>query len=542
MAFDFNTFGQTPETAAKPTGGGFNFDTFGSGPAQPPAPKPVEKTNANKIASSIGSEKLLQGIGQTIANKTGVQDTLIAVHDQSLVLTKQLQDLIKTNKLQGKNTSRLQKTLNNQLKGNAELINQINEAGTGGLTNKEVIGSAIQTGANFIPGAGPEAGILARTAIGAATGYAYDVGQNLQENKSIKDSLKPGAGTVTGGLLPIVTKGLGTLAKASAGFTSGVGSDVIDRAIKNPNEVDVAVKKFASTPEAKQELVDSAKSSIQSYLQQRSSEYGESVNKLTSKVGFQGKQTAIDSFKNEISKFGGEIKNGQVVFKDTTLTKADENNIKQAFSKINKWQNTSVKGMDGLRQAVGNLMDDFKVTGNSRANVILSKVKDSITKDLSKNVPGYSDVLKTYGSKTELANNVLKELSLKGSAKESTQLNQVLRLFKKDPQVVKQLSSIMGEKEVNSFLNDISGAILSEWAPKGVLSNIARAVGDIGLAGGAIMTGSTPLGLASLGTVAASSPRIVGKVARLSGKAQASGVSSIAKKLTTLGAKKITGK
>lgn len=74
---------------------------------------------------------------------------------------------------------------------------------------KKVIGSAIQTGANFIPGVGAGAGLGTKVAAGAATGYAYDVGSNLQLERDTAKSFQPGIGTVVGASLPLLGKILG---------------------------------------------------------------------------------------------------------------------------------------------------------------------------------------------------------------------------------------------------------------------------------------------------------------------------------------------
>jgi hypothetical protein len=69
---------------------------------------------------------------------------------------------------------------------------------------KQVAGSALQTGANFIPGAGTGASLATKVGMGAATGYAMDVGSKLQDpNRSVSKSLIPGIGTAIGGALPL---------------------------------------------------------------------------------------------------------------------------------------------------------------------------------------------------------------------------------------------------------------------------------------------------------------------------------------------------
>jgi hypothetical protein len=77
---------------------------------------------------------------------------------------------------------------------------------TGGLTNKEVLGSGLQTAATFVPGLGKGASLGAKVATGGGTGYAFDVAGNLQNNEDGKEIFKPGLGTVVGGGLPILAK------------------------------------------------------------------------------------------------------------------------------------------------------------------------------------------------------------------------------------------------------------------------------------------------------------------------------------------------
>lgn len=75
---------------------------------------------------------------------------------------------------------------------------------TGGITNKEVAGSALQTAATFIPGASKTAPLAAKVATGAGTGYAFDIAGGLRRGEETTEAIKPGIGTAIGGLLPIL--------------------------------------------------------------------------------------------------------------------------------------------------------------------------------------------------------------------------------------------------------------------------------------------------------------------------------------------------
>ena len=63
----------------------------------------------------------------------------------------------------------------------------------------EVVGSAIQLGANFLPGAGIGASLGRKALVGAGTGLAMDIGSKLQKG----ETPTPGIGTVVGGALPV---------------------------------------------------------------------------------------------------------------------------------------------------------------------------------------------------------------------------------------------------------------------------------------------------------------------------------------------------
>lgn len=94
--------------------------------------------------------------------------------------------------------------------GNVQAANQVEYP-----SMRKVVGSAIQTGANFIPGLGAGASLPAKILTGAATGYVYDVGANLQLERKGADAFKPGIGTVAGGALPIIGAVVGWASKGA---------------------------------------------------------------------------------------------------------------------------------------------------------------------------------------------------------------------------------------------------------------------------------------------------------------------------------------
>lgn len=536
------------------------------GVVEEPQPMLYDKAiqGINKVASPVagftGGKQLAQGLGQTIANAGGAQNANIEALDQSMKLQSTLLKQIKENKASGKDTTRLESALTELSRHISESGGEMGDLGTGGLSNKEVIGSAIQLGANAIPlgkvegivGKGLEKVVPAvaekaiplasKGIVGAAQGYAADVGTQLQDaEKTTGEAFKPGFGTVVGGTIPFVSALTGALAKHVSGFTSGTGSDVIERAVQNPKAVEEAVTKYAKTPEAKQSLVDRARSAITDFMHGRSEEYGASLNALKSAEPLT-KDAVEGSFSSNIGRFGGTLSDkGAISFKNTTLTKGDQDAIKEVWSAIKGWDDTSPKGMDALRQTIRNHMDDFSLAGNDRANVVLSSVEKDLNNYLSKNLTGYSKMLGQYSSKSKIIKDVVKELGIGGAAKPSTQLNNVMRIFQKDPSLQNKLVEVMGKEGAEQFFNDISGAILSDWLPQGgKYSSLGRAATEAGAAGTAAFLGGAGAATipAVIGGATLASPRIVGKAATTVGKLGEKGVGEVIRKTATMGAAK----
>ena len=411
-------------------------------------------------------------------------------------------------------------------------------------TQEQNLGIAMNSASTLAMGATAPIGTLGKIVEGSVIGGLSGGGQAASENKSAKDvAIQTGIGAGIGATIPGVTSLGGKILKSISGGLSGAGSDVLTQALKNPDEVYSAIQKYATTPEAKQTLVDQAKAAISAFLHNRNEQFGETLNNLTSKVGFQGKQNVIDSFGENVGKFGGKVNyDGTLSFQDTTLNKSSQKALQDAWEMIGNWKNTSVKGLDGLRQGLGGLMDDYKLGENSRINVVLGAVKKDLTTALNDNVPGYSDMLSKYGQDSQLAKNIGKELNLTGSARPTTQLNSIMRLFKKDPSVMKSLVAVMGQDEADSFLNQVAGSILSSWMPEGATGKLLSTLGEAGAGAlGFSGAGALPTAGAALSTAALASPRISGTAATILGRPTTQAVGNVAQKGAELTAPKFFG-
>lgn len=515
------------------------------------------------VSDFVGSTKLGQGLStlfdkntQNTVEKTNTQastdqDNLIrAIHNQVDPAKKQhLVDTLKN--VYGQNYK-------------ANESKDINEGF--GLSNKEILGSAGQTALSalsfgelsggakagglvekFAPKVAEIAndttkiakplleggGLTGKVARNAALGYGFDVTNAATNNKD--NIFKPGFGTALGATLPVVSKLLGTGLKKVLGATTGTGSQIIDRAVKNPDEVFNSMKKY-NNEESKVGLVNQAKEAIKTYLNGRNTEFGNSVSNMTSKAPI-SKSIILDTFSSEADKFGGQVKGNTLKFGDTALNSSEQKQLQNVWDIVKSWKDVTPKGMDTLRQRIGNEMDNFALANNGRDSVVLGNVKKAFTNVLKDNIEGYDKILGEYGNKTQTAKNILKELSLGGNTKPSTQLNQVMKVFKKDPAIIENLSKIMGPEKLNSFLNELSGANLASWVPASAMQRYVE--GTLG-AGEilALITGhiSLPTVLASAATA---SPKVVGTASTLTGKILQKGAGIGTRRLLTKSASKL---
>lgn len=368
--------------------------------------------------------------------------------------------------------------------------------------------------------------LFTKSAEGAAQGYGYDVSQNLQNGKTGASILKPGVGTAAGLVTPFATKLIGSLAKGITGKLTGAGTDVIDRAIKNPEAVQDAIKQYAKNPDQKMELVNQASEALSDLSKQKNEEYASQISNLKATKPIP-KGIVTDTFTTAVKKFGGRIdENGELTFKNSALTNTDKTNLTNAWNDIKGWTDVTPQGMDTLRQNLGNNMKDFKVTGNPRANVILGAVKTALTNTMKDSIPGYDKILSQYGDKAETISDMAKEFQLAGQAKDTTKLNNILKLFKKDPSAMTNLVKVMGEEGANDFQNQVSGAILSNWINPSKLT-------DTGIAGAAFELATHSQPAAAAATLAASSPRVVGTAATTAGSLLNTGAGTGARRLFT---------
>lgn len=206
-----------------------------------------------QIADFLGMSKLGTGIGRTInnivsgsSNDQTMADTFTSLTASDNQAIKTLHDATATPDMVSKAKLTLQ--TNNQLRDSA--VKSFQNVGTAGLSSKQIIGSALNTGIAATLGGSLGAGGLAETGTlqsaskaaptllktvgtGAAYGGLSGIGGAAQQDKSISDIAKSGAlGATVGGILGGATYGLSKLVQTA-------GDKIMLSTIK-PSRADIA--------------------------------------------------------------------------------------------------------------------------------------------------------------------------------------------------------------------------------------------------------------------------------------------------------------
>ena len=433
-------------------------------------------------------------------------------------------------------------------------------------SQKEVLGSAVQTGSLLIPGslgakaaskiggtglAAGSARLGAKIGAGAATGYGLDVGAGLQAGE--ENPYKPGPGTAIGGAIP-VAGGLFNLGKSAVKkaapnvleFTSGVPREAVRTAMERP-----AAAKLGRTDTNLEEIRNQSAQELKKLYTQLSQEFDTGLDDIV-KTSKQGKDGAItegeqvignsDATRKQLfeytKRFGREFRLGfkksadgtTVDFSKSPIIKGGEQgNVQEAINTIAGWKDFSARGMQDLAERVGALRK-FESGAKTESSAILGKVYHKLTRDLiGKNYPELAALRTDYGKnrKTlDAINDVLKidktnPVAVQGS------INRLKQVFQEDKETYLKLIKELSDRSGVDILGQLAGEQFQKYLP-----NFVR-----GLGGGAVVSvGASVVNPWLILLAPLFSPRTVGKVVEKAsvGSPAFRATASVAKKVAPL--------
>lgn len=184
------------------------------------------------------------------------------------------------------------------------------------------------------------------------------------------------------------------------------------------------------------------------------------------------------------------------------------------------------EGMDGLKQRLGDLSNDFATDNNRRAASIATGVYGEVRDVIAKQVPEYSKVMKQYQTAAEKLADIERSLSLKTGAPVDTSIRKLQSILRNNANTNYgrrvDLGRTIEEAGADTLFPSLAGQQLNATTPRGL--------GAV-TAGGGVM-GAIPTGGTSLIALPLASPRLVGEAAYAGGRF-AGGASDFAENLAS---------
>jgi len=260
------------------------------------------------------------------------------------------------------------------------------------------------------------------------------------------------------------------------------------------------------------DLIDRIQSGVRQVAEDRSRNYIAGMDPIKAQTGLDF-QPVMDV----INQSRGATGKGVGAFYGETTNRGAQEALNAVEAVVNRWASKppgsphqTLEGFDALKQAIGDLKPDTR--GNPQARKIVDDAYNAVRQSIVNVDPGYAKIMEEYGSATEKLNDMRAAL-LSGKSTD-TRINKILRsyrggdkgnlledLYKRDPQLI----------------SAIAGYDLSPYLPQGLRGIVAS--GALYGGTGAVLGPAALLHPAHVAHVAMGSPKLVGGVNYLTGRA-----------------------
>lgn len=316
----------------------------------------------------------------------------------------------------------------------------------------------------------------------------------------------PGGVKVAGEVGKLANRAVGSIASNIVGTMTGAGGEALRQAYRSGRE---GITAFADNMRGKVDPADvlsDAKAALSTMRINRGNEYRSGM------VNIKADKSVLDM--NPILQ---EVQNIQSMgsFKGQTIRKNAAGVVDEVANKVQEWANLNPvdfhtpEGLDALKQAIGDIRDTTQF--GTAARKAVDSVYDAIKKQITKQAPVYSKVMKNYSEASDIISEVQKALSLGDKASADTAMRKLQSLMRNNVntnygnrlELAKELER-QGGKEL---LPSIGGQALNSWTPRGLQALAATGAGVASIANPAMLS-ALPL----------QSPRLMGEAAYGAGR------------------------
>jgi hypothetical protein len=358
-----------------------------------------------------------------------------------------------------------------------------------------------KVGAGYIgKGATNTAKALRSIGVGGASGGASALGrtENLEDlGNNLKSDVT--TGTVTGGVIPLVgatVRGVGNVAKHVLGKTTGAGDRAIADAFKAGQTGDSSfIEKMRGLIDA-EGIEKKIQSAFYKIKTARNKTYKDDITRL--KQATIGKKLDIQPVINDAKLIIKEVEGDTPYLIRGQKSKVIKE-IREMISNFSKdAKNHNLSGFDKLKQSI----QDIDVEPGSQAEMIKTRVANSVKGQILKQSPEYKTISDAYSKSSDMIDDLKKVFSLNRNANSETILKKIQSTARNNAhtdwsyrsQLLKQIDP------TGEIQKEISANALNSWMPRGVIGG--------GVVGGSVVGGF--VNPATLKALLLTSPKLAG--------------------------------
>lgn len=313
-------------------------------------------------------------------------------------------------------------------------------------TTKQFLGSAVQTGLNVATAGMGGGKLLPQMAKFSAVGAGYGASQGFKEGKDIYGIARD---AVIGGLIsaavPGVLKGTGALLKAGGNFIKNilrVSTSTSPEALETLMTNKSSKIGMRGGKQYFRTLFDDVRKKANKMINTLNSEYGQKLEALhisnpkpvqldTNAIGKQLIKTAEDFGVKPTVKGLNFSQAGKI------NSSIEQKNIQKAYNIMRDWKDFSIKGLNSLRQKIGELAeyDTTSLSGKASSSLVKRWGK-IITTSINDAVPELKAINSEYGVKIKIIQDTREFLKAysQNPEKVTTAWNKFAGLFNKENQ------------------------------------------------------------------------------------------------------------
>lgn len=324
-------------------------------------------------------------------------------------------------------------------------------------------------------------------------------------------------GAAVGGALPVVlraARGGVDLGRNLIGATTGAGDKALLTAFESGRAGGAQGQSFRDNMRGKvplTDVLDDARANLGTMRNNASQAYRNDMAAVAADKTVLDLNPVSQSIDDAIANFSykGQAKNPKAL-----------EALEQVRDQVNTWKQLdpvefhTAEGLDALKQQIGATLQGIPIESTDVRKAV-NGVYNSVKSQISNQAPVYAKTMKDYGDASQLIGEIEKSVLGGKRATDDSAMRKLQSVMRNNVNtnfgVRTAAAEALEQNGGRELMSALAGQSLNTWMPRG----IQRATSPL-MVGGAVMSGSAP---AAIGSLAASSPRLMGEASYALGRA-----------------------